>query len=106
MMRERPPVRAILEHMAQDVSIALDRENGRPLVDGRAGIVRLHELRPALRAAVELHHFGNAIDAVADEAREDPPLALGPLAEVAFPGVEEALRIATAVAVARGLAEH
>ena len=82
-MRERPPVRAVLEDVAVARAVARDRQQRRPLVDGDAGVVGLHEPHAAHRAAVELHDVGHAADAVADQAREDAPFALGPLPEVA-----------------------
>ena len=105
-MRERPPVRAILEHVAQHAAVARHRQDRRPLVDRHAGIIGLHELRAARRAAVELHDLGHAGDAVPDQAREDSPLALGPLPEVALAGVEEALRVAAPFAGRDRLAEY
>src|SRR4029453_382214 len=86
-------------------SVALDRQDRRPLVDGGARIVGLHELRPALRAPVELHDFRHAVDAVSDEPRENAPLALGPLTEVAVAGVEEPFRVAATIAFACRFAE-
>ena len=59
-MRERPPVRAVLEHVAQRAAVALDRQQRRPLVDGDAGVVGLHQRRAVRRAAVELHDVGHA----------------------------------------------
>jgi len=84
MVRERPPVRAVLEHVAVHAALARNRQDRGPLIDGCAGVVGLHLLRASHRAAIELHHVGNAADAVADEPREDAPLALGPLAVIAL----------------------
>ena len=97
-MGERPPVRAILEDVTAHRAVARHRKQRGPLIDGDAGVVGLHEAHAAQRAAVELHDVGHAADPVADQAREDAPLALGPWAVVAIVGREEALRVATALA--------
>ena len=44
-MGERPPVRAVLERVAVHASVAKQRQQRRPLIDGHAGVVGLHELR-------------------------------------------------------------
>ena len=97
-MGERPPVRAILEDVTAHRAVARHRKQRGPLIDGDAGVVGLHEAHAAQRAAVELHDVGHAADPVADQAREDAPLALGPWAVVPIVGREEALRVATALA--------
>jgi hypothetical protein len=76
------------------------------LIDGRTRVVGLHELRPCDRAAVELHDVGHAVDAMADEPRENPPLALGPMREVAVARVQETLRVTAAFARPDGFAKH
>ncbi len=54
------------------------RQQRRPVVDRDAGVVGLHQRRPIGGAAVELDDVGHRPDAVADQAREDAPFALGP----------------------------
>ena len=65
---QRPPMRAILEHMAQHATVARHRQQGRPVVHGDAGVVGLHQRRPAGGAAIELHDIGHRPDAVARPA--------------------------------------
>ena len=103
--RQRPPVRAILEDIAQQDAVALEPQQRGPVVDGDAGVVGLHQGRPVGRAAIELHDLRHGLETVADEAGEDAPLALGPLAEVAVGRGEEALGVATALAGGRCFAK-
>ena len=106
VMGERPPVRAILEHVAIHAPVANERQQRGPLIDRDAGVVGLHERHPGGRAPIELHDIGYAADAVPDQAREDPPFALGPLREIAVGRVEEALRVASPLAGGDRLAIH
>ena len=106
MVRERPPMRAIFEDVAIHAAVAPDGKDRRPLIDGRSGVVRLHDLRSAERSPVELHDLGNASDAMPDEAREDPPFALGPVSEIAFLRAQEALGVATALSGTDRFAKH
>ena len=87
-------------------AVALDRQQRRPLVDRDAGVVGLHELRAGRRAAVELHDVGHRTDAVADQAREDAPFALGPVAEVARRRSPGSAWCSAAARPARRLAKH
>jgi len=97
VMREGPPVRAVLEHVAVDAVVARDRQQRRPLIDGYTRVIGLHELRPIDAASIDLHDIGNASDTVADQPREDPPFALGPVSEISVGSVEKALRIASSL---------
>src|SRR5262249_39837493 len=89
VMRESPPVRAVLEDVPLSSSLTRYRQDRRPLIYRRAGVIGLDVLRAAQGAAIELHHLGHAADAVPDQSREDPPFALCPLPEVALEGIEE-----------------
>src|SRR5690349_10021027 len=106
MVRERPPVRAVLEDVAVHAVVADHRQQRRPLIDGHAGVVGLDDAHAADPSPVELDHFRNAGDPVADQPREDSPFALRPLAEIAFAGVEEALGVALSLARRHRLAEN
>ena len=103
-VRQRPPVRTILEYVAIASAIARNRQQRRPLIDGDAGVVGLDETYASLRAAVELHDVGHAADTVPDQARENSPFTLGPLAEVGIAGREEALGISATLPRRNGLA--
>src|SRR5213082_997545 len=99
MVRERPPVCAVLEHVPAHIAVAHDRKERGPLVHGHAGVVSLHDAHAADAPSIELDDVGDAGDAVADQSSEDPPLALGPLSEITFARIEEALGIASSLAV-------
>src|SRR4029453_16000688 len=105
MMRERPPVRAVLEDVPQHGAVAGDGQQRGPLIDGDARVVGLHLAHAALVAAVEPHDTGHAANSMSDQAREDPPFALGPLPEVGVPRFEKALGVAAPFTRAHGFAE-
>ena len=75
------------------------------MVDGDARVVGLDQGGTVGRAAIELHDIRDRLDAVADEARQDAPLAFGPLAEVSGRRREESLGVAPPFAGKRRLAE-
>ena len=106
MMRERPPVRAILEDVPQHGAATRDRQQHCPLVDGDAGVVRLHLAHATLGAAIELDDVGHAADSMADQAGEDAPFALGPLPEVGVSRFEKSLGVATPLTRRDRFAEH
>ena len=106
VMGKRPPVRAVLEHVRAEAAAARDRQQRRPLVDGRAGIVGLHELRPASRRGRIARRRARSAMPCPIEAREDAPFAFGPLREVAIGRRREALGVAAALARVRRFAEH
>src|SRR4029450_11611489 len=70
------------------------------------GGVRSNGLGPRARAAIELDDIGNATDAVADQAREDAPFALGPMREIAIGRLQEALGVAPPFARGNPFAKH
>src|SRR6266508_1174902 len=106
VMRERPPVRTILEHVTVHAAVASHGQQRGPLVDGNARIVGLYKLRAAEPSSIELHDVRDAGDTVADQPGEDPPLALGPLPEVALARVQEALGVTAPLAGRDRFAEH
>jgi len=106
VMRERPPVRAVVEDAVALDAVARNGQQRGPLIDGHPGVVRLHESHSAARASVELHDVGHADDPVPDQARENPPFALGPEPEIRLIGGEEAFRVAPSVAGRHRFAEY
>ena len=94
MVRERPPVSAVLEYVRVSLAPARHRQQRSPLIDGNAGVVRLYQTRTALSTAIELNDIRHGLHAVANESRKNPPFACGPWTEVAGACREKALRVA------------
>ena len=80
---------AILEDVAAVGGSSRHRYQRRPLVDRDASVVGLQLAYAAIGAAMVLNDVGHAAHAVADQAREDPPFAIGPFAQVRVLALDE-----------------
>ena len=105
LARQRPPVGAVVEDIAQRRLAAPQRHERRPLVERRAGIARLQARRAARVGREEVERLRDRRPLQAAEADEDLVLALGPGPEIDAVGGQEALGVAPLLARARHFAK-
>jgi hypothetical protein len=102
VMRQRPPVATVGEHVGNDASVTLQREQRHQVLDRHARVERLQ--RVAARSGSS--ERGSTAHAATCKIGDDPRFARCPPAEVACCGREEPLRVSAPLAGGRRFASH